>query len=890
MKLNFDKKNFFLIGLLLLLGLSPLLWFQNKMLIMGGDFVIPLNPRSIFFQELPLWFSHLNAGFPSYFLTFTFPFNLFWAFLDSIGFSLITIEKLWFVFLFILPGLAMYYLLSVLFLEKKIFIPRLIASIFYMFNPVVLAVNPPIFTSYLAVGITPLLLGLLIRGLEKKEEQNRYVFLFGLTSFLTIPIAANPPMFAVVWLVLIGYLFFHFIFIFKKRIQTIFFSIKVFGVFLLLNAWWLIGFISSLGGAQLSTAKVGEWMDWTTVNASFLNIFRLIGSWAWTSSAFGSPYASYADLYSHPLFVLATFIVPILAFSALFFKRRKKNLFFFFLLLFLAIFLAKGSHTPLGLVNKWLFFNAPYFWLFRGPWEKFSFIVGLAYSVLSCFAISEILEYLRKKRSKIKLLASDIFIPLILVGIFIAAYPIFSGDIIRGNPTIGYLPGQKVSLPSYWFEMSDRVKKQKIDSRLLLSPMNPGLYIHYEWGYQGVDPAVRLLSAPLVIAGNGSYIIRQNTQGFISVIYKDLLQDPPGNLIKIASLFNINSILQRNDFDWKNFGSFNGGSPEYIKGKLAEEGIGLKETFGKLDYYALENKYFLPHFYTPKNVIISSQDLNALLEIVSQPDYDVRSAIYFNDQKTISDILFRDRSIFYNSNESAKENISNLPVVEFKKIDPTKYRIIIHGAKDNFPLIFSESFHSSWKAYIAKNYKVSKAESNDLAGYKILDGNLDNQAAADELKIFIENGEITTLGDLKEKNIKHTKWENNKEVFDYNEKYKIGFVSKDFQGTIQNDNLPNGNFWDTWPEKPLSEKSHIVANGYANSWLIEPDKICAENKKACVKNADGGYDFEMIVEFWPQRLLYIGLFISGVALLACFVCFIYIWIRKKKQEKENKNI
>jgi hypothetical protein len=50
---------------------------------------------------------------------------------------------------------------------------------------------------------------------------------------------------------------------------------------------------------------------------------------------------------------------------------------------------------------------------------------------------------------------------------------------------------------------------------------------------------------------------------------------------------------------------------------------------------------------------------------------------------------------------------------------------------------------------------------------------------------------------------------------------------------------------------------------------FDPNQICLNNVK-CVKNADGSYDFEIIVEFWPQRLFYIGLIISGTTLLACF--------------------
>jgi len=47
-----------------------------------------------------------------------------------------------------------------------------------------------------------------------------------------------------------------------------------------------------------------------------------------------------------------------------------------------------------------------------------------------------------------------------------------------------------------------------------------------------------------------------------------------------------------------------------------------------------------------------------------------------------------------------------------------------------------------------------------------------------------------------------------------------------------------------------------------------------------IKN--GSYDFEMVVEFWPQRLFYVGLFISGITLLCCVGYLGYDWRKRRK--------
>ena len=163
---------------------------------------------------------------------------------------------------------------------------------------------------------------------------------------------------------------------------------------------------------------------------------------------------------------------------------------------------------------------------------------------------------------------------------------------------------------------------------------------------------------------------------------------------------------------------------------------------------------------------------------------------------------------------------------------------------------------------------------------------------------------MTALGDGKERTIKHMKYENGKEKLDYIKKYKIDFVSKNFQDTIQNDNLLTGPFWETWMAGnwlskdrkwtdrfldfarndkvvQIPDENHLMVNGYANSWIIDPDDIC-KNKGFCRKNDDGTYDMELIVEFWPQRLFYIGLGISGMTLLSCLGYLVIDFVNKRK--------
>ncbi|MCX6810989.1 MAG: hypothetical protein NTY30_04665, partial [Candidatus Berkelbacteria bacterium] len=85
---------------------------------------------------------------------------------------------------------------------------------------------------------------------------------------------------------------------------------------------------------------------------------------------------------------------------------------------------------------------------------------------------------------------------------------------------------------------------------------------------------------------------------------------------------------------------------------------------------------------------------------------------------------------------------------------------------------------------------------------------------------------------------------------------------------------------DTWFKKPIAETNHILANEYQNGWNIDVDGMCRDNS-TCQKNSDGTYNFKLVIEFWPQRLFYLGLLTAiGGLMVAAF--FAVIQVLKKK--------
>jgi len=199
----------------------------------------------------------------------------------------------------------------------------------------------------------------------------------------------------------------------------------------------------------------------------------------------------------------------------------------------------------------------------------------------------------------------------------------------------------------------------------------------------------------------------------------------------------------------------------------------------------------------------SSEDADRAFITLSVPEYEDLKIEKIRQREILL------RSINYQVLSIKQE----IPKITFAKVNPTKYRILIEGAKEPYSVVFSESFHKGWKLYI-----------NGLTDSKI-----------NELK-YGETVASYFDGEIKEGT------------------HRMNFLEKDT--------------FETWGKKPLPEERHYLVNGYANAWRILP------------ADAGGQENYELIVEFEPQRLYYIGLFISFTTLGVCFVIMIISVIKK----------
>jgi len=181
-----------------------------------------------------------------------------------------------------------------------------------------------------------------------------------------------------------------------------------------------------------------------------------------------------------------------------------------------------------------------------------------------------------------------------------------------------------------------------------------------------------------------------------------------------------------------------------------------------------------------------------------------------------------------------REPITQTPKIKFIKINPTKYKIKVTDATEPYTLVFSESFHEGWKIYVDNTEKSANSADEKALITQIM--GIMGKVATKITELFLKNkdygGEVTSY-----------------------------FNSEIKEGTHRMTFLEPATF-ETWGKEPIVNDNHHLVNGYANSWYIKPE------------NVGGQKNYELIIEFWPQRLFYIGLAITFSILIGTLSCLI----------------
>lgn len=200
----------------------------------------------------------------------------------------------------------------------------------------------------------------------------------------------------------------------------------IMALYVLINVYWIYPYFMYIANSgeliNPSLYLAEEYTMELSDDSSFLNVLRLIED-PWQPKIIDvNPIPGSTE---YQLWFIASFVFPILAFSAILLKRNAKYVTLFAIIAAVGILLTIGTNVPFNFYLI-LLFEAPLpsivRFLFREP-DKWALFIALSYSFLLSIASIQILQ--RASLSRYKNIISCIFILLIGVSFIIFLYPVY---------------------------------------------------------------------------------------------------------------------------------------------------------------------------------------------------------------------------------------------------------------------------------------------------------------------------------------------------------------------------------------------------------------------------------------------------------------------------------
>ena len=839
--------------LLSAISLISISWFRGNFLIWSKGFLWPANWHDAVYT----WYDKFSMGYVNPRGAALLPYYLFQLITDTLGFTPVASEKFFFFLVFLSAGLSMYYLTWVLKLPR---LARLAAALFYMMNPI--NIN---FLHLSAYSLTPFILGAFIWGLREKRGLGFIIAFVCIWTLTTSYVYNHPSAFLIHWGILITYLVYYCAVVARSRPQVLSalrFTGLLIVIFLFLNLFWIIVMVSTvptaIGQTQLGAASNLDIFKW--LSADLLDAVRLLGYGQGLASTFGGdpifPWAS-SYLKSPPLIIMEI-LIPIIACLFVFSgdRRRKVGLFFFLALLPMAIFLQKGARGFLGNFNLWIFERIPYLIdIFRNP-QRFGSLVAFSYAPLLGMGLYLIYDFVVKRFRRVWL---NVCLLLIFSSFFVFySLPFWTGELFHSGGQV--IPSERIQIPDYYPLARKWLHREGEEmARIYPLPFPRGYHMVFKWehGYAEMNPDAYLLDTS-VIAYN------DNSSGYKVplLIGQKIKEGYDGDLASLLSLLQVKYLLFHRDAYWEYLklqpGSFFGENEEEIESFLdGQENIHFQRSFGLLDFYKISDEYSLPYIYPSITPTLVSGDVEAITSLTETKYLDGKPALFFNSQienkglekrKDISKLVFshnRWRLLDRDKGISSRE-----PEITFQKINPTKYLIRVEKAKDSFWLIFSESFHRQWRAYIRQ---VRGSEFGVQSG-----------------KDKFEWSALVSA------------WKDRGKRVELKEHYMVnGYANAWYVPVSQFP--PKADQPQAEASSPVNQLGNkLEQRAESGEQRVKKETLSSELRAPSSKQRATS-EMEIVIEYMPQRIFEVGVLISGLTLLGCVGYLVGTGVKRKKR-------
>jgi len=898
-KLKIADLRISLLVILLFLAISILFFREillSKGVVVGQDWMFPVNSSQMErYIERPFytWSYDMNLfGIKNPF-SVQMPFVVLVKLFLLLGLDGATLSKAFIIIVFTLSGTSMFFLLRYIGLKK---ITALVGGFIF--------ITMPIFFNYTIMGwcfvlfsmgvILPITVILFIESVKKGDTG--YAVLSGLLYAIAILQSQSLIWYPMVFLALAFYLI-------KDKISLSHY-LKSFGIVILLalalhSTWWPNLFINQDPGVMNSNLALDAVSEGMRARLSFVNILRGWGSLFNQNYEVGYP----------EKLISLSFLIPLMAFFSLTIKKIKTvdiriPLVIIFLFVFVLFIVKPNTVAKIPLSN-----------IVRDT-ARFTILSTFSLTILASIC----LDHFLRKSYKLHRLFAYLLIFLIVIN----SLPFLSGELTAEPKNVYDVRLRNYAFPNGYTLTEKYLYTSKNDIKSYYPPSGTNIGIKNKPKFSGdfreiKDPFRGYSPLPGTIY---MYYSSMGKPTEVSSLLESLFTKKIDKTsLMMMGLMNIGKIIIRNDITYTK-------TQTGVLKKLIEENPDSTSNFGNVQ--VLENNYTVPHFYVPDKTIYSSGGIEMLPKILSVIKDTNHIAVYFANAENISqkkllslNILKTANSIFIEAQKTVTKNsygkseysvnipqqgeytvftnknitlenrtIDNAvlltnrssnavpdtlleigklylpygkqilntsdkttntinephntetkiflqkasrtsakttPKIEFVRVNPTKYRLKVKNATEPYTLVFSDSFHYGWNIYEANTgaFKPKNIKNEMMYRFGKLGTYIANLFTSD--KGF---GKVTASY--------------------YSGKIKEGTHNMIF--------LEPSTF-ETWGKDPIAQDTHLIVNGYANSWRITPASVGGKN------------NYELIVEFVPQRFFYIGF---GILIITLTFCIIYI--------------
>ncbi len=630
------------------------------------DLDFPIYPVEVFQNNLFLWDHSFFTGWDitssSQLIELDRSFIL--AIFSAIGLPPGIVERLFFVLVFATMAFGMYYLILNISRSNNIGATRLagiFAAFFYIFNPLVISRlyygNLPYLEAMAVLPLTFVFLHKSLKQAQKGLSTRKYVVLTGLTSIILLSSNHPTSLLVIILLVMywIGWLLKGLVLDEKDKLKGyVTTGIRILGVVVLLNLWWLLPvlvgiFDQSLINPRLNTdlSYIVHQLNSETNLVNTLSTFRIqvLGDIPLFVPQYWSEWINSTTMHIIGIGLFIVTLVPLLL------NPKNKLIIFFTLVQIFAISALLGQRTIIGQLWFWLATNNSIFAILTS-FSKAGAIMALSFSILIGFFSVKLIERIDigtlKPRFTIKRkIILIVVFSLLASSIAINAMPLFTGNLDNMLTPL--------DIPQEYYDARDWFAQDPGEYRILFLPQVEFLQ-KYSWftHYDMVDISMGIMPQPVISDRPGWVGVISEQTGKLDhivtmqTITRLLVNGETTHSGKLLQLFNIKYVVVRADIITESEIDVSN-----IMDRLSsQKDIHLVQNFGNLIIY--ENQAYNPNslIYGGTKMIIGEgfNSLSNMLKIIdAETSFDASNAFFFND--FLSD---KEREMIYSLNSTAK--------------------------------------------------------------------------------------------------------------------------------------------------------------------------------------------------------------------------------------------